>query len=93
MEGIRTIHIEVSSDGDFFPILKKSVVDYAIVLDIPKAVCAYVEKEAERLFEEDLSKLTGPNLTLEISAEESRVALCVWDDRHEPIAQREIPVA
>lgn len=91
MEGIRTIHIEVSSDGDFFSVLKKSVVDYMLALDLSKTACAAVEKETEKLFKEDLSKLVGSRLTLEVSAEESRVVLRARDDRD--IAEREVPIA
>jgi hypothetical protein len=52
-----------------------------------------VEKEAESLFEEELSKLSGPNFSLEISSDEACVALRVWDNHHEPVAQRKLPVA
>ncbi len=92
MEGIRTIHIEVSSDEDFFPILKKSVVDYVLALGLPKTVCSSVEKETEKLFDEDLAWQATAQWTMEVSAEASRVTLRVRDDREEPIAQREIPV-
>ncbi|MCR5028920.1 MAG: hypothetical protein K6A31_06650 [Fibrobacter sp.] len=93
MEGIRTIHLAVSSDEVFFPTLKESVVDYASALDVPEAALACVKKETEQLFEKELSSWKGTCFTLEISAKPSMFSIVVLDADHQPVAKREIPVA
>lgn len=93
MEGIRTIHLAVSADEDFFPTLKKSVEDYASVLDVSEAALACVEKETEQLFEQELSAWKDSCFSLEISAEPTTISIVVLGADHQPVAKREIPVA
>jgi hypothetical protein len=79
MTCIRTIRLDISLDEDFFPVLEKSVVEFAASMNIPESALLRVGEMVRRFLDGDLSDVLQGSVELEFGASDGRFFLLARD--------------
>ena len=66
----RSVRLDVSTDADFFPVLKESVADFAHALEASGAVLADLEVESERMLQK-LKNFNGSDVSITLELGEN----------------------
>ncbi len=90
---IQTIRLDISSDADFFPVLEKSVSDFARSLSLSEETVQVLGREAKSLFGHGLDELDDSTLRVELGLADGRLFLSACDSREKTLFSRNIPFA
>lgn len=93
MSCIQTIRLDISSDTDFFPVLEKSVSDFAGSLSFSDATVQTLSREVGEFFKRGLDGFEDSFLHLELGLADGILSFSAYDSRQNRIFSRNIPAA
>ena len=89
----QTICLDISPDADFFPVLEKSVSDFADSLSLPEAAAQNLGREAGDFFKRGLDGFDGSSLHMELGLADGFLFFSAYDSGRNRLFSRNIPVA
>ncbi len=93
MSPIQTIRLDISSDADFFPVLEKSVSDFADSLSLSEETVQNLGREVGDFFKRGLDGFKEPSLHVELGLADGNLSFSAYDSFQNRLFSRNIPVA
>ncbi len=93
MSCIQTIRLDISSDADFFPVLEKSVSDFADSLSLSEETVQSLGREVESFFKRGLDGFEDSYLHVELGLADGLLFFSAYDSFQNRLFSRNVPVA
>lgn len=93
MSCIQTIRLDISSDADFFPVLEKSVSDFAESLGLSEETVRALDRETGDFFRRGLPGFEDSSFRVELGLVDGRLLFSACDSSENRLFSRNIPAA